>query len=229
MGLNMKRLPQYCLLTMVLLTFIFTSCDEDNIINPLPSELFYPLSVGNTWEYNYKRYDSLGVLTYQGPFKESIVTYRTRNNGTNAFQLNSPQNPPSPACCDYRYYLQNEIDGVHWVIASDSTGYFVYDNLRYKFPCKEGDFFIYDERRQDTVYVTSTNDTLICNAGKFNCIAYKYILKMYNDNNELEILGYTLEYLSYGIGKVKFEFYSTDSKKDFYKLYEYSLTNYTIN
>jgi hypothetical protein len=229
MGLNMKRLPQYCLITMVLLTFIFTSCDEDNIINPLPSELFYPLSIGNTWHYNYQRYDSLGVLTYEAPIKESIVTLRTRNDGTNAFQLNSPINPRSPACCDYRYYLQNKIDGVHWVTASDSTGYFVYDNLQYKFPCDKDDIFVMNSSNQDTIFVVSTNDTVICNAGKFNCIVYKYILKMYNDSNVPEILGYSLAYISYGIGKVKFELYLTTSKNEFYKLYEYSLTNYTIN
>lgn len=205
---------------------ILIAC-KDNTVNPNTDTSFYPISVGNTWKYNFKDYDSTGSLVYEGTFDERFIYARIKDSQL-VYQFDSPLNPPSPACCDYRYYYQNKANGVHRLIASDSTGYWVSDYLLYKYPCVKNDFFTNGRNNYDTTFVISLNDTGICDAGIFECIVYKNVIRDLEDSSLTKILGYAYTYVSKGVGKIKFEFYWSNSSGEIYKNYTYSLISYTV-
>ena len=207
---------------LFLLLFLF-AC-KDITVNPIAENSFYPIGVGSSWKYNFKDYDSTGTLVYEGPFDETFI-YARMKDGQPVYQFNSWLNPPSPACCDYKYYFQNKNDGVHRLVSSDSTGYWVYDYLWYKYPCRDNDFFTNGRNDYDTTFVISLNDTVVCDAGRFECIVYKNIDRYYGDT---KILGFAYTYVCKSLGKVKFELYWSNSIGEFYKTYEYSLLSYTL-
>lgn len=206
---------------------LFLIACKDNTVNPTIESSFYPISVGNSWEYNFKDYDSTGALVYEGPFDETFI-YTRMKDGQPVYQFNSWLNPPSPACCDYRYYFQNKTDGVHRLVSSDSTGYWVYDYLLYKYPCSKNDYFTNGRNDYDTTFVISLNDTVVCAAGRFECIVYKNITRDFEDTTLTKILGFAYTYVAKGVGKVKFESYWGNSIGIFYKNNEYSLISYTF-
>jgi hypothetical protein len=210
-----------------LFSMLFLIACKDNTVNPIAGTSFYPISVGNNWNYNFKDYDSTGTLVYEGPFDETFI-YARMKDGELVYQFNSPLNPPSPACCDYRYYFQNKTDGVHRLVSSDSTGYWVYDYLWFKYPCIKIDFYTNGRNDYDTTFVISLNDTVVCDAGRFECIVYKNIIRDFEDTTFTKILGFAYTYVAKDVGKVKFESYWSNSIGEFYKTYEYSLLSYTL-
>jgi hypothetical protein len=210
---------------LFLFSLIFLIGCNENSVNPSSESLFYPIKVGNSWKYDFKDYDSTGILVYEGPIDEKFIYARMKDDQL-VYQFDSPLNPPSPACCDYRYYFQNKTDGVHRLVASDSTGYWVYDYLWYKYPSSENDFFTNGRNDYDTTFVISLNDTVVCDAGIFECIVYKNITRDIEDSTFTKILGYTYTYVSKGIGKIKFELYWSKNSGEYYKNYEYSLNSY---
>ena len=214
-------------LLFFLFSLLFLTACKDSTVNPIVETSFYPISVGNSWRYDFKDYDSTGTLVYEGPFDETFV-YARMKDGQPVYQLNSPLNPPSPACCDYRYYFQNKSDGVHRLVSSDSTGYWIYDHLLYKYPCSKNDFFTNGTNDYDTTFVIALNDTVFCDAGRFECIVYKNVIRDFEDSTMIKILGYSYTYVSKGVGKIKFELYWSNSIGEFYKNYEYSLLSYTL-
>lgn len=222
MKISIKLFLLFPLFSMLILI----AC-KDNTVNPNTDTSFYPISVGNTWKYNFKDYDSTGILVYEGTFDEKFISARIKD-GQLVYQFDSPLNPPSPDCCDYKYYYQNKADGVHRLIASDSTGYWVSDYLLYKYPCMKNDIFTNGSNNYDTTYVILLNDTVICDAGTFECIVYKNVIRDLEDSSLTKLLGYTYSYVSKGVGKIKFKFYRSDSSGEIYKDYEYSLINYTL-
>ncbi len=218
-------------LKLFILPFLFsqlflTGC-KDNSINPSRETSFYPIKVGNSWEYNFKDYDSTGTLVHESLIDETFI-YARMKDGQPVFQFNSPLNPPSPACCDYRYYFENKFDGVHHLVSSDSTGYWFYDDLWYKYPCNKNDYFTNGTNNYDTTFVIALNDTVVCDAGRFECILYKNVFRDFEDSTFATILGYAYIYVSKGVGKIKFESYWSKSSGEFYKNYEYSLNSYVL-
>lgn len=216
---------------LFLLSFLFSllflfACKESTV-NPIVESSFYPINVGNSWEYTFKDYDSTGTLVYEGPIEEKFI-YARMKDGQPVYQFNSPLNPRSPACCDYRYYFQNKSDGVHRLVSSDSTGYWIYDYLWYKYPCDENDFFTNGTNDYDTTFVIALNDTVECTAGRFECIVYKNVIRNYDDSTFAKILGYTYTFISKGVGKIKYESYWSKSSGEFYKNFEYSLNSYIL-
>jgi hypothetical protein len=121
--------------------------------------------------------------------------------------------------------LENKIDGIHYLISSDSLGYWVTDNLLYKYPCSQNEFFTYGRNDHDTTFVISIDDTIMCKAGTYSCIVYENKIKGLDGNTT----GYINTYVAYGIGKVKYEVYLYDSKAQLYKSLEYTLLNYNLN
>ncbi len=221
----MLKSNKFILSTFLLAILILTDCN-DTSVNSIPSTSFFPIKVGNSWTYNYEYYDSLGNLLDQRIMKEEIVNTREKD-GSNVYQLNSPFNPKSPACCDYRYYYKYAPDGIHWVIATDSTGLWVSDYLRFKYPCFVNDYFVHGRNAIDTTFVVSTNDTVVCEAGKFNCIVYKDFSKHYGDSTTT-VIGYSKTYVAEGVGKIKVELYSMNSQQLSYKEIDFSLIGYDI-
>lgn len=82
--------------------------------------------------------------------------------------------------------------------------------------------------KQDTTFVVSINDTVICNAGRFSSIVYQDFNKEYLSNTEYRIIGYAKTYVSSGIGKIKYEYYQLRSDNEYVKTWEYSLNSYTF-
>ncbi len=222
----------YFPLKLFLITILFSpillfGC-KDKLVSPSLKNIFYPISVGNNWEYELKVYDSTGTIISVDTIAESIIYERTKD-GESVYQFYSLLNPPSPACCDYKYYLQNKTDGVHFLTSSDSLGYWIYDNLLYKYPCGKNDFFTNGRNDFDTTFVVSVNDTVISDAGSFSCIVYKNISKDYPDSSAIKVTGFSYTYVSKGSGKIKYTYYSADSNNQFYKKFEYSLLSYSLN
>jgi len=212
---------------LILLLMILISCKDDTV-NPADDSSFYPTNVGNSWEYDLKYYDSLGVIEYEASLNETFVSSREKE-GELVYQFSSPLNPPSPPCCDYKYYFQNKTDGVHRLVSSDSTGYWVDDYLWYKYPSVENDFFTNGRNDYDTTFVISLKENVVCEAGTFNCIVYRNLFKDFQDTTFSKITGYSNTYVAYGIGKIKYETYSVNSTQQFYKIFEYSLKKYNLN
>ena len=212
---------RFSLIIFLILLVSLNSCN-DNSVNPYRGTQFYPINIGNRWEYKAAGYDSLGNLEYEGNFSESFTEFIVLDNQP-VYQIQSPLYH-SPACCQYKFFFQNNNDGVHFL-----TYYlgWIYNNLVYKYPCSENDFFI-SGNHNDTTFVISINDTVNCDAGKFECIVYKNITKDFSDTTFIKILGYSYTYVAKAVGKVKFESYWSNSIGIFYKSNEYSLTNYTF-
>jgi hypothetical protein len=92
----------------------------------------------------------------------------------------------------------------------------------------KNDFFTNGRNSYDTTFVISLNDTVICDAGIFECIVYKNVIRDLEDSSLTKILGYAYTYVSKGVGKIKFEFYWSNSSGEIYKDYTYSLISYTV-
>ena len=220
--------PLKLFLIIFLLSPLFLIGCKDKLVSPSLKNIFYPISVGNNWEYEITVYDSTGTIERVDTITESII-YERSKDGEPVYQFYSPLNPPSPACCDYKYYLQNKTDGVHALTSSDSLGYWIYDYLVYKYPCSKNDFFTNGRNDFDTTFVVSINDTVISDAGNFSCIVYKNIYYDLTDTTSNNLMSYSYAFVSKSIGKIKYEFYSTNSINQFYKKFEYSLLSYSLN
>jgi|GEM_PF-2486046 len=196
---------------------------NDNSIEPLPGPSFYPLSVGNRWTYDSWSYDTLGVLINQLQFTDSIPKY-VINDDQLIFEIRSPLF----FYHNEEYFLQQKKDGIHFLVTSVS-GHYIYNNyLWYKYPTFKDDFFTNGRYNQDTTFVVSINDTVICEAGRFSSIVYQDFTKEYTSNTEFRIVGYSRIYVTGGIGKVKYEYYQLRSNNEFIKTFEYSLNSYLI-
>jgi len=218
MKISIKLFLQFFLFSLPFLI----SC-KDSAVDPTVQSSFYPINIGNKWEYQVIGYDSLGNLEYQGNFYESFIKYSVLDSLC-VYEIQSPLYH-SPACCDYNFYFQNKKDGVYFL-----TYYlgWIDNNLIYKYPCSQNDFYI-SSNHNDTTFVISLEDTVICEAGKFSCIVYKNIFKDISDSTAQIVIGYSHTYVSRGIGKIKYESYSINSNKQFYKKTEYSLKNYNLH
>jgi len=203
------------------LLMILISCKDDTV-NPTSETSFYPINVGNNWEYQAIGYDSLGNLEYQDNFKETFVENIVLDSQA-VYEIQSPLYH-SPACCDFKFYFQNKNDGVHFLVYYQV---WINNSLIYKYPCSQNDFYI-SSNYNDTTFVISLNDTVICEAGKFSCIVYKNIFKDIPDSTAQSLIGYSYTYVSRGVGKIKYESYSINSNKHFYKKTEYSLKSYNL-
>lgn len=69
------------------------------------------------------------------------------------------------------------------------------------------------------------NDIVLCDAGIFECIEYKNVIRDLEDNFLTKIVGYAYTYVSEGVGKIKSEFYRSNNSGEIYKDYEYSLVS----
>ena len=70
-------IPQFPfkLLLLISLTLLIFSC-KDKLVSPSLKDMFYPIKVGNNWEYEIKTYDSTGALDYEGTINETFIYER---------------------------------------------------------------------------------------------------------------------------------------------------------
>jgi hypothetical protein len=172
--------------------FLFTGCN-DNAVNLTRTTSFYPLVIGNTWNYDYKTYDSLAAVMSVLTMREALSATRMKNDSL-VYEIDSPLHPPKSGALNETYYYQNKTDGVHFLKSSDPSGYWISDNLLYKYPVSENGIYINAYVYNDTTFVVSLNDTVICAAGKFNCITYKNIYKDFRDSANIRVIGYSYTY-----------------------------------
>ena len=196
------------------------SCN-DNTTEPPSGTSFYPLSVGNNWIYDSWSYDTLGVLINQWQFTDSIPKYVLSEIGV-IYNIKSPLR----FYHNEDYYLQLKSNGLHFLVTSVSGNFIHNDALIYQYPANKNDFFTNGRYNQDTTFVVSINDTVICEAGQFSSIVYQVFNKEYISNTEFRILGYSNTYVSSGIGKVKYELFQLRSDNEYVKTFEYSLNSY---
>jgi hypothetical protein len=123
-------------------------------------------------------------------------------------------------------YLQNKIYGLYLVIGSPDWASYGEDYLKYKYPVVNGEYFLNGRTRMDTTYVIATDTIVDCEAGTFKSIVYKNYSIDYSDFPLIRVLGYSLDYVSYGTGKIKKEYYFAKNNGEFYKGLEYSLKSY---
>lgn len=221
---QIKRLSLQSLVVTIIsiLSLGLLSCTDNSTEQPTGTS-FYPLSVGNKWAYDSWSYDTLGVLINQWQFTDSIPKYVINDNKL-IFEIRSPLF----FYHNEEYYLHQKIDGIHFLVTSVSGQYIHNDYLLYKYPTSKDDFFTNGRYNQDTTFVVSLNDTVICEAGQFSSIVYQVFDKEYISNTEFRILGYSNTYVSSGIGKVKYELYQLSSDNEYIKTFEYSLNSYLI-
>lgn len=221
---QIKRLThQSFVVTLIsILSLGLLDCN-DNSTEPPSGTSFYPLSVGNKWIYDSWSYDTLSVLINQWQFTDSIPKYVINDNQL-IFEIRSPLF----FYHNEEYFFQQKKDGIHFLVTSVSGQHIYNDYLWFKYPCFNNDFFTNGRYNQDTTFVVSLNDTVICEAGQFSSIVYQDFTKEYISNTEFRILGYSSTYVSSGIGKVKYEFYQLRSDNEYIKTFEYSLNSYLI-
>lgn len=124
------------------------------------------------------------------------------------------------------FYLQNKFYGLYHLIGSPDGSYLGEEFLQYKYPVVERDYFLKGWSRLATTYVICTDSVVACEAGIFKCIVYKNYSVDYSYFPIIRVLDYSLDYVSYGTGKIKKEYYFSTSDGAFYKSIEYSLKSY---
>jgi hypothetical protein len=205
---------------LLLFILLLNSC-KDNLVDSLTDISFYPLSLGNKWTYNSTQYDSTGAVIDQGEFSESLPSVYTRDKGL-IYEFNTP----FWFVHNDMLYLQNKIYGLYLVLGSPDGAFFGEDFLLYKYPVVNGEYYTRGWRSMDTTYVISTDKIVECQAGIFKSIVYKRYSIDYSDYPLIRVLGYSLDYVSYGTGKIKKEYFFPKSNGEFFKGIEYSLKSY---
>lgn len=220
MSVNMKTIKSF--LTAFFVVTFLNGC-KDESVNPPGNSTFYPLNVGNSWVYNSKTYDSLGVLINESQFEEKLPS-TVLKDGQSVYEYDSPLYYVH----NDKRYLQLKSDGLHILLGSLSGTVWYDESLRYKYPCVINDFFTNGRNGTDTTFVTSLSESIVCEAGTFDCIVYKNLYKE-DDGTSLKVVGYGYDYVSFSIGKVKSELYLINNNQQYIKSFEYSLKSYSVN
>lgn len=223
----MRRSKKTNLIFFLLPLWIATNC-SDNIVDPPPAVLFYPLSIGNSWDYNYQYFDSLENILDQHTIQEIIINSFVKD-GAILYQYDSPLNMPGPGGIEPIYLYKHGLVGLHELILNDTVSLEGTDILLYKYPCSKNDIFTNGRNDYDTTYVVSLNDTIDCEAGTFSCIVYRNLIKDYIDSTLTRVVGYIDTYVAYGVGRIAYESFLINSKGQFYKSLFITLNNYNIN
>jgi hypothetical protein len=179
------KVNQFFLLVF-LPVIIFQSCSEPTEPDSSIFE-FIPLDVGNKWEYVSAKYDSNGVIEFQGTGGNLIVKDTVMNGITwYAYDYSSPGN-----------WNTNKSNGF-WVFVKANYGYSLNDTswMVYKYPCQVGDTY---GEFDYPIEVVSTNEKVTVPAGTFTTIHYSY--NIINYDNYLLISNDI--YICPGIGVVK--------------------------
>lgn len=205
----------------VLLVFLLLNSCKDNLVDSLTDTSFYPLNLGNKWTYNLIEYDSSEAIVSQGEFSEHLPAMYIWNKRF-IYEFNTP----FWFVHNDMMYIQNKIYGLYLVLGSPDGASFGEDYLKYKYPVVNGEYFLNGRTKMDTTYVISIDTIVECEAGIFKCIVYKRYSIDYSDYPLIRVLGYSLDYISYGTGKIKKEYFFPQSNGEFFKGIEYSLKSY---
>ncbi|MBI5325431.1 MAG: hypothetical protein HZB41_09205 [Ignavibacteriae bacterium] len=178
------------ILLVPLIICVLFSC-SDNTTNPSDAKEIWPLKVGNYWVWKSTSYDTLGNV--ESEYTDTIIVYKDSLwNSTRIFALKS-LNENIFFNFDFAYYQNGGMYGINF--KTDRVDSF----LIIKYPGKTGDIFI---GINDTITITSINETYKTIAGDFIC--YKYSgNRIYGYLNEIFDM-----YFSPGIGMVGNELFT---------------------
>ncbi|MDP1994643.1 MAG: hypothetical protein Q8K40_05280 [Ignavibacteria bacterium] len=192
--------------TLLIIFYCFSGC-KDLSINVIDSNHFYPLAIGNYWNYQSINYDSLGNAEYDSSLYEEKVIGDTILAGEKWFnlKLTTPSLNGTIAYKNSAVGLIMQTDGVM----------FKYP-LVYKYPATINDVF------SDSVKVIALNEMTSTLAGSFNCLVYQQV------HPYLSGWLYINTYVSPGVGKVKMEGLLTTDKTKFVKWGELTLMDYKV-
>lgn len=109
--------------TMVYIAMILGVCSSF-------SQQYYPLTVGNRWDYQEVYSDFYGAVVDSGSFSVAIIDTVTMSNGRIYFKLNKPD-------ISGGQYVRVDTAGVYYWFESDSSK----ESLVYKFNANVGDFW----------------------------------------------------------------------------------------
>lgn len=202
----------------LLLLLAQTNC-KSPVDDGTHTPVFYPLNVGNNWQYEITYFDTLGVPSDGGSFDETIVS-DTLVNGLFLYELKSPFYR-SPLSLDLKFYYLESSDGLYLTYSYGNS----LEPL-YKFPCAKGDYFI-SNAQGDTTFVLSLEDTVVTNIGLFVCIKYEQRGLLTSTSDQPTYRADT--YVAPRVGKIKEELFVTENNQSPMKKAEHILTNYTLN
>ena len=191
---------------------------KDNLVDSLTDTSFYPLSLGNKWTYNLIEYDSTEAIVSQGEFSEHLPAMYIWNKRF-IYEFNTP----FWFVHNDMMYIQNNTYGLYLVLGSPDGAFLGENYLKYKYPVINGEYFLNGRAKLDTTYVISTDTIVDCEAGIFRSIVYKNNNLDLSDYPVIKYLGYSLDYVAYGTGKVKKEYYFVKSDGQHFRGFEYSL------
>jgi len=198
------------ILTVFALLFYSYGCN-DNPSSANNYQNFYPLNIGNRWEYKQQFFDSTGVATDSAKFTESVVG-DTVIAGEKWYQYISIENAfPSGV---KNYYI-NRPDGLYYFSALSPT-----PQLSYKYPVQVNEVY------NVSMKIISVNEIVQTSDGKFNCVVYQQ--KTVATNYSAGAVVYINTFISPGIGKIKTELFHYSSQlvkveDGIIELYQYQL------
>jgi hypothetical protein len=187
-------------LILVVFLFVISSC-KDNSTNNSETKEFFPLAVGNYWNYQWVMFDTTGRIENDSIYLPEKVVGDTMIDGSKWFLYN---------ILGYIGLVKNGPNGLYGY-SGNSTPL-----LEYKYPA------LANEMCGDSLYVIATNVSVSTKAGIFNCIEYQRII--YQSPIWIE----DRRYIAVGIGKVKTEYYYSKDKKSYIKKGEINLVDYKL-
>ena len=201
------------LITTTIILICFNSCKENSIGNSGTKE-FYPLSVGNYWNYQTVTFDSVGNVKSDSSFWVEKVIGDTTLNGEKCYFMKQSNSPDSWFIAPYR----NSPNGLIMQVDSSITKYL----LVYKYPATVNEMF------SDSIKVIAVDETISTVAGNLKCMVYQRFYSTLHTDLPPGWLC-TNTYVVPGFGKVRIDgFYSSD-KTHLIKRVEYRLSDYIIN
>ncbi len=193
------------ILLPVLIFLLLSGCKENSVSEKAKTE-FYPLAVGNFWQY------AAVPPIRDTTFVESVLSDTAVDNEKWYFIAYTNGQRVMGA------YYRNRNDGVWKGNFSSSAG----TSLIYKYPCSVNESYVVGSI--DTVRVVATNEQVAVPAGTFSCNVYQRTVQVGSETTY-----YENTYITFGIGKVKQELIYYDEMNEKKVSSQFLLLNYLLN
>ena len=199
--------------SVIIIAFTMLSCTNGTITEQETETYLQPLNVGNYWIYHFNTIDD--TLRYS-----AVEEFDINVDGVN-------KSVSRIAVTNLNYYRFNDDDGYHFIqyytSVTGEDSLFNFSVFQYKYPVNINDTWFQDfnndglTSNDNIVECISTNIIINCQAGNFECIAYKVTCPEITSN-------YYIDYYCIGVGLVKS--ISFDQENNSYE--ERSLVQYYV-
>lgn len=177
---------------VVMVAFVLLSCTNNSITEQQTVDYLQELNIGNYWVYHFNTTDD--TLRYTVVEKIDINVDGINRSVSRIDMMN------------LHYYRFNDDVGFHYIQNNTSINgedsLANYSVLQYKYPVEINETWIQDfnndgySNDDNMVECISTNIMIDCQAGNFECIAYKVTCPELTDN-------YFIDYYCIDVGLVK--------------------------